>query len=126
MIDGVPVPAVVDTGARDSIINWAAARSLGLSPTSPGLRQGAAVRGATAHATASMSATFAKISIGEAGFRDRDVRIADLPVFGILGFKPDQPAMILGIDLFAKSPLVVDYPGSRLFVSRERSAGRRS
>ena len=36
-LNGVEVPAVLDTGARGTIINWAAAKAIGLAPDSPGV-----------------------------------------------------------------------------------------
>ncbi len=116
-LNGVEVPAVLDTGARGTIINWAAAKAIGLTPDTPGLVKGTDVRGATAHATPSVKAKLARLSIDTAEMRDRDIRIADLPVFKVLGFEADQPAVILGIDMFADRRFVIDHPGLRLHVS---------
>ncbi|WP_447727070.1 aspartyl protease family protein [Sphingomonas koreensis] len=116
-INGVEMPAVLDTGARGTIVNWAGARAIGLTPDSPGLAKGSDIKGATNHATASVEAQLTTLTIGEAKVTGPKVRIADLSVFKVLGFQPDQPAVILGIDMFADRRFVIDHPGLRLHIS---------
>jgi hypothetical protein len=57
------------------------------------------------------------LTIGEAKVEGRRVRIADLSVFKVLGFTLEQPAVILGIDMFADRRFVIDHPGLRLHIS---------
>ncbi|WP_158266234.1 aspartyl protease family protein [Allosphingosinicella deserti] len=121
-LNGIEVPAVLDTGARGTIINWAAARAIGLSPDSAGLTKASDVKGASAHATPSMQARLAELAIGESLITGPNVRIADLPVFKVVGFAADQPAVILGIDMFADRRFVIDHPGLRLHVSEAKAA----
>ncbi len=116
-LNGVEVPAVLDTGARGTIINWAAARAIGLSPDSPELAKASDIKGATNHAMPSVEAPIAALTIGAAKAEGRKVRIADLSVFKVLGFTPEQPAVILGIDMFADRRFVIDHPGLRLHIS---------
>jgi len=116
-INGVEMPAVLDTGARGTIVNWAGARAIGLTPDSPGLIKASDIKGATNHATASVEARLTVLTIGEAKVDGPKVRIADLSVFKVLGFQPDQPAVILGIDMFADRRFVIDHPGRRLHIS---------
>ena len=116
-INGVEMPAVLDTGARGTIINWAAARAIGLSSDSLGLTRASDIRGATNHATASFEARMDSLMIGEAKVESPKVRIADLPVFRALGFASGQSAVILGIDMFADRRFVIDHPGLRLHIS---------
>jgi len=120
-VDGIEMPAILDTGARGTMMNWAAARALGLTPDTPGLKPADAVKGATSHETPSVSATFAMLAVGDARFPDRSVRIADLSVFAALGLA-EGPAMILGMDAFADRRFIVDHPGRRLYVSPPASA----
>lgn len=121
-LNGVEMPAVLDTGARGTIINWAAARAIGLSPESAGLTRASDVKGASTHATPSMQARLAELAIGKALISGPTVRIADLPVFKVVGFAADQPAVILGIDMFADRRFVIDHPGLRLYVSEAKAA----
>ncbi|HSX54437.1 MAG TPA: retroviral-like aspartic protease family protein [Sphingomonas sp.] len=116
-INGIEMPAVLDTGARGTIVNWAGAKAIGLTPDSPGLAKVSDIKGATNHATASVETRLTTLSIGEAEVEAPKIRIADLSVFKVLGFGAEQPAVILGIDMFADRRLVIDHPGLRLHVS---------
>lgn len=116
-LNGVEVPAILDTGARGTIINWAAAKAIGITPDSPGVVKATDIKGATNHAMPSVEAPIAALSIGEAKVEGKKVRIADLSIFKILGFTLEQPAVILGIDMFADRRFVIDHPGLHLHVS---------
>ena len=117
-LDDTAIPAILDTGAKGTIMNWAAARLLSLRPDSPGLVKASSVKGVTSHGTASVTATFRELRIGEARKLQATLRVADLPVFNALGFAEGQPAMILGIDMLADRRFVIDHPGKRLFLSK--------
>lgn len=116
-IDGIKMSAVLDTGARGTIINWAAAKAIGISPDDAKLAKGTDIKGATNHATASVEAPLKELAIGEARIAAPQVRVADLPVFKSLGIAPDQPGVILGIDMLADRRFVIDHPGLRLYIS---------
>ncbi|HWT41376.1 MAG TPA: retropepsin-like aspartic protease [Sphingopyxis sp.] len=116
-LNGVEVPAILDTGARGTIINWAAAKAIGVTPDSPGVAKATDIKGATNHAMPSVEAPIDALTIGEAKVEGRKVRVADLPIFKVLGFTPEQPAVILGIDMFADRRFVIDHPGLRLHIS---------
>lgn len=116
-LNGMDMPAVLDTGARGTIVNWAAARAIGLSLDSPGVARATDIKGASNHATASIEAPLDEVAIGAVKIANPRVRVADLPVFKVLGFKPEQPAVILGIDMFADRRFVIDHPGLRLHIA---------
>ncbi|MBB6425316.1 aspartyl protease family protein [Sphingopyxis sp. JAI128] len=116
-LNGAEVPAILDTGARGTIINWAAAKAIGLTPDSPGIVKATDIKGATNHVMPSVEAPVAALGIGNAKVEGRKVRVADLPIFRVLGFTTGQPAMILGIDMFADRRFVIDHPGLRLHIS---------
>ncbi|RYH13993.1 MAG: hypothetical protein EON57_01140, partial [Alphaproteobacteria bacterium] len=88
-INGVEMPAVLDTGARGTVVNWAAAKAIGLKPDSPGLVKASDIKGATNHATASVETPLSALTIGEARIEGGKARIADLSVFKELGFELD-------------------------------------
>jgi predicted aspartyl protease len=117
-IDGVAIPAVLDTGAKGTIINWAAARLLAITPATPGLKQAGKIKGVTSQASPSVIHTLDALQIGEARKPKFDVRIADLPVFSVLGFASGAPAMILGIDALADRRFVIDHPARKLYIAR--------
>jgi predicted aspartyl protease len=116
-LNGVEVPAILDTGARGTIINWAAAKAIGVTPDSPGVAKATDIKGATNHAMPSVEAPIDTVMIGEAKVEGRKVRVADLPIFKVLGFTPEQPVVILGIDMFADRRFVIDHPGLGLHIS---------
>jgi predicted aspartyl protease len=116
-LDGRPLHILLDTGARRTLINWAAARLLGLVPGDPSLTAAQPVRGATVQQIAAVKRNFTTIVIGGLAMPAGEITIADLPVFGPLGWT-DQPAMILGMDRMAAFHFAVDYPRSRLLVAR--------
>jgi len=116
-INGVEVPALLDTGARGTILNWAAAKKIGLSADAPGVAAASQVQGASTHGTASAKTRLGRVELGEAAVAAPEVRIADLPIFKVIGFEADEPAVILGLDLFAGRRVVIDHPGGRLHIS---------
>ena len=116
-LDGRPLRVLFDTGARRTLINWAAARLLGLASGDPSLAQAEPVRGATQQPIMAVKRSFGTIVIGGLAIPAGEITIADLPVFGPLGWT-EAPAMILGIDKMGAYRFAVDYPRSRLLVAR--------
>jgi len=116
-LDGRPLRVLFDTGARRTLINWAAARQLGLVPGDSSLTSAEPVHGATQDRITAMKRNFGTIEIGGFKIPAGEITIADLPVFGALGWT-DEPAMILGIDRMSAYRFAVDYPRSRLLVAR--------
>lgn len=115
MIDGQAVPAIIDTGAARTVMNWAAARALGVDQADPALQHGGSASGVGAAATSVVRHTFKNLEVAGQSRRAPELRIADLPVFGALGF-PEGPAIIIGMDQFADRRLVIDYPNRRLYL----------
>ena len=120
-LDGRPLHVLLDTGARRTLINWPAARLLGLVPGDPSLTAAEPVRGATVQQIAAVKRAFGTIAIGGFSIPAGEIVIADLPVFGPLGWA-DEPAMILGMDRMGAYRFAVDYPRSRLLVAGQASA----
>lgn len=117
MVDGKPIPALLDTGARATFINWKAAAMLGYSEADPRLTGGGKAMGATSTASSALKATRAStLTIGDYRWNDTRLRVADLPIFQVVGMA-DGPAMILGMDALSPRRFVVDYPGERLLIA---------
>lgn len=116
MLEGTRITALLDTGARQTFMNWHAARAAGVS----GQRKPERVKtagGATRHAVAYSLRRFNSIAIGDTRFRPGALAISDLPVFAPIGM--DQaPAMIVGLDLLGDRRFVIDYPARRLLIER--------
>lgn len=114
MLNGKPVPALLDTGANLSVINWAAAELAGVARGGPALRGGGQAKGASAHAAAVQQADCA-MAVGDHRRDAAPLRIADLPIFKAVGM--EGPAMILGLDAFADRRIVIDHPRGRLHIA---------
>ena len=121
-VDGRSIAAILDTGARATIMNWAAARLLGLSPESAELVKAGTIQGVTSHGTRSVMKTFATLAVGQATRTAPKIRIADLSVFKVLGVGEDEPFMIVGIDMLSDRRFVIDHPGRRLYVQADAEA----
>lgn len=115
LVDGKAIPAIIDTGAARSIMNWAAGRALGVDPADPNLQPGGTARGVGGE-LAVVRRRFESLAITGEAQREVELRIADLPVFAALGLG-DGPAIIVGMDLLADRRLVIDYPNRRLYLS---------
>jgi predicted aspartyl protease len=114
---GQPVRAVLDTGARRSFINWAAARAAGVTPQTPGLLRAETRGGATQHGFAYDRFRFDAVALEPLAPAAVELAIGDLPVFGALGMAA-APAMILGLDVLGERRIVLDAAGGRLLVER--------
>ena len=119
MVDGKPIPALLDTGARATFINWKAAAMLGYGKADPRLTSGGKALGATHSSARALKATTAStLTIGNHRWNETKLRVADLPIFVVVGMA-DGPAMILGMDALSSRRFVVDYPGKRLLIAAE-------
>jgi predicted aspartyl protease len=119
MVDGKPIPALLDTGARATFINWKAAAMLGYSEADPRLTGGGKAMGATnSSASAFKATTTSTLVIGNHRWNETKLRVADLPIFAVVGMA-DGPALILGMDALSSRRFVVDYPGKRLLIAAE-------
>jgi hypothetical protein len=107
-IKGTNGVAVLDTGARDSRINWRFAAAAGIRPDSPGLIDDGVIQGATNTPMVSRRGSVGDVWLGGFVRRDVSTRIVDLPVFDAFGVG-DRPAMILGMDLLRDTRMIVDF-----------------
>lgn len=113
MIGDVPVTALLDTGARGSMLNRAAAEALGI--TLPDTAAPETISGASGHQMGGIGLQLDSISVGDRVWRNKQVLVSDLHVFDVLDIQ-DVPAMVLASDLLLDGRLVVDYAAGRLFV----------
>jgi predicted aspartyl protease len=113
-INGTNGVAVLDTGARDSRINWRFAAAAGLRPDSPGLVDDGAIQGATNMPMMSRRGRVGDVWLGDFVRRNVSTRIVDLPVFDAFGVG-DRPAMILGMDLLRDTRMVVDFHNAEVW-----------
>jgi predicted aspartyl protease len=111
-VAGQPAASFLDTGARSSIVNWRAAALAGVGPDTEGLRpREEGSRGIDGNSVESFWFRFPDMRVGHAPIR-REARIADLPVFQVLGIA-DGPVVLAGVDLIEACPIWIDYHASR-------------
>jgi predicted aspartyl protease len=118
-INGVSIPAVLDTGASRSLINWNAAQAAGYvaddERVTPDIRP---IRGFTGAETESRRVTDAQVVWGDARLGEQTISISDLSVFNALRMA-EGPAMIAGNPLFGDRDFIVDYSANRLLIAPE-------
>ncbi|CAL9469585.1 hypothetical protein SUDANB95_02792 [Actinosynnema sp. ALI-1.44] len=118
-VNGVEVTALLDTGAAVSVLNrrGGAAAGLAVDPVGGGATGYAA--GIGAGRTEVTRTRITEVRMGSIVLPGAVVTVADLPVLTVLEL--DQvPALLLGTDLLGGHVVVVDFPASRMYVTRER------
>jgi len=102
-LNGAPVAAVLDTGARSGTLNWAAAGLAGLAPGGRGVVDtGGRSAGVDGVGVAHLEARVDGLCVGRACFNGAPVRIADLAVFSLVGADGGAgPSMLVGADVLA-------------------------
>jgi predicted aspartyl protease len=111
------IPAIVDLGAAQTLMNRRALDAFGGNAVDGNL----ASRPSAAHGADATPLTVVRARIG--GFRidglsfpSMRVHVADLPVFDVLGYR-DRPVVLLGLDLFDRRIVGADFAAKRLHVS---------
>ena len=107
------IPALFDLGAGLNVVNWAAARSLGLEPAD--LTGDESFSGAIDTTDAVGRFRADKVKTGRVRWRDEEFSVADLEVFETL-VNGDAPYAILGAGLFKRRDFIIDFARRRLLV----------
>lgn len=109
-LGGIETPALVDTGARATLVNAHLMQALGYAPGDPRLTVEERPAGATGHVLRSYLGGSASLTYGGLTFPDQKLVFIDTPIFAVLGMG-DGPGLILGIDSLRRFDAVaVDYP----------------
>ena len=110
------VTALLDTGARQTMMNRAAAEALGINlPPAPAPGQEDLIEGASGHSMQGIMLMVGRIAVGEREWRNTRGSVADLHVFDVLE-RSDQPTMILASDLLLEGRLVVSYADAEVLI----------
>ena len=112
-LGGQKIPAVFDLGAGLNLLNWAAARSLGIVPTD--LRDDEVLSGAIDTVPVVAHVMIDEVTTGRIRWRNEEFTIADLKIFETImhGF---APCAILGVGLFNQRDFIIDFARGRLLV----------
>jgi len=118
-MDDKPVKAVLDTGARHSIMNWKAAKLLGLEKGAPQIivekNKAKGIHGNAAKDSFRTKVSNLALPNGKIKSEDVDMRISDMGSFGPL--VGDTAAVNLGVDFFEGRRLIIDYTNRKIAVS---------
>ncbi|MDH5500339.1 MAG: retroviral-like aspartic protease family protein [Gammaproteobacteria bacterium] len=112
-INGRKLPALFDLGAGSNLINWSAARSLGLTPASA--KSGDRVSGAFGSLTDVARLNVEELSTEGISWRNEKFSVGDFGIFEIFELG-DGPAVILGAGLFSQRDFVIDFARGRVLV----------
>ena len=123
IVNGAAGVAVLDTGARQTLINYRFASAAGVNPESALFRGGVPTRGVTAKSVAARVGPIGTVSF--AGIKRRHVvaRVVNLPSLEGDGLA-SGPAMILGLDLLRGTRLTVDYTSRRFWLAKSSCESR--
>jgi predicted aspartyl protease len=111
--------ALLDSGARASIINLRFASAAGVDPASAAFHDGEPTAGATRTSVASRSGPVGTVRFAGITRPEANVRVADLP-FLTDAHLADTPVMVLGLDLLRGTRVSVDYASRRLWIAPSR------
>lgn len=115
-IGRITMPALLDTGAVQNIVNHEAARQLGLT-LFPDSDSREPITGVSGHVQDMNQLEISRFRIGDFNFGASRVGITDLAVFDTLEIS-DGPAMLLSADALTDRRFIIDYPRNRLLIER--------
>ena len=112
-VGAITIPALLDLGAASNIMNWRAARALRVRPLSP--RRPGEISGTVESAPVAAQIEIEALRTGNLRWPRQAFVVADFPVFSALGVE-NRPMAIVGVDLFNRRDLVIDFTRQRLLV----------
>jgi predicted aspartyl protease len=115
-LDGTDIVAVLDTGAMHSIMNWPAARALGIASGDARLTPVSGVAGLDGHPLRVFVCGFHELQVDRARYASPKLRIADLPGFEVMGLA-GRPGMLVGADLVRGRTVVISFAGRTIRVN---------
>jgi len=107
------IPAVFDLGAGANMLNWPAARSLGIVPLDP--RDEGLLSGALESVSVVGRTRIDEVMTGRIRWRDEEFTIVELEIFKMLS-RDVTPCAILGAGLFTQRDFIIDFSRNRLLV----------
>lgn len=118
LADRSGLTALLDLGAATSLLNEAAADRIPTAGDAPRPAGKAVALGADNRSVPVTPLSLGGLRLGGAEAPPFPVYAAPLPVFARLGLA-DSPAMLLGLDFFARRALGISFPGGILYVAAE-------
>jgi predicted aspartyl protease len=116
-VGGLPVRAIIDTGAQASVGNLALRAAL-KRQVDRNQRGQDIVTGATGAQQTGIGARISPITIGDLAIRDAHITFGDMHIFDLWKMN-DQPALLIGMDILGLlDTLVIDYRRMELHIKR--------
>lgn len=112
-IRGAQIPAIFDLGASMNMVNWPAARSIGLRPSE--IIGDSAFSGAIDSVEDVGNFIAEKVTTNRISWKDELFGVASLPVFETM-LRGDRPCAVLGVGLFNQRDFIIDFARSRVLV----------
>jgi hypothetical protein len=112
-IRGARIPAIFDLGASLNMVNWPAARSIGLQPSE--LIGDIEFSGAMDSVEDVGNFIAEKITTNRISWEDELFGVASLPIFETMQ-KDERPCAVLGVGLFNQRDFIIDFTRSRVLV----------
>lgn len=113
-INGYTGPALLDTGSRETRLNFAFAHAAGLDTDSARFHDAKPIYGTSGHKLVPRIGTVNSIRFAGTTLQNTTIQIADLPAlqedFG------SKPAMLLGADLLGHYRLIYDHSSHRIWL----------
>jgi len=113
-INGVEGMALLDTGSRDTRINYSFARAAGIDTNSAKFYDADVLHGTNSKGVSSRKGPIGIVRFAGLEVKDPEARVVDLASFRQLGYG-DRPAMILGQDLMLDYRLIYDHEERRFW-----------
>lgn len=120
-VNGRTGTAVLDSGARDTRLNWRFASAAGFSAVEGALSDAGVIHGATNTPVQSKSIELREFVVAGHTLRGLQARAVDLPVFEQFGVA-DRPALILGFDVLRNARIAVDLSRDVVWFDRAPAA----
>ena len=118
------IPALIDTGAELTLMNWAAGNIRQLRTALRIEREKWELEGATGTFRPRLLVSFSAILAGNHVWRDKMIYILNYETLEILAGK-DDPLIIAGADLFIGRDFVIDIPGKQMFIKHAKDGSSR-
>ena len=116
-INKIPIPTILDLGAGFNLMNWRAARAIGVKPKGAMSRK--VIYGAVEDARIVAELEVVKLRVGNLHWRHRKFFIAKFSIFEVLDLE-NEPAAIVGPGFFEDRDFVIDFVRNRLLISKGR------
>lgn len=112
------MPAIFDTGAEFSIVNWNASKIPTLRRLRRSLRESWEIQGAVGKFDPTAQVDVQRLRAGRMIWDNRKLVVMNFDHLDNIGFK-DEPLVVAGIDLFQDKSVYLDFQENRLWIEQD-------